>query len=1541
MTTSRRLAPLPLLLIGLAALAVLVLIPWVVHAQTTNQSATGRPVVLASAQGAGILFADTEGIADGNGRPIVIATSGVGTFAWTYQWIRVDGNSQTNVGANSDTYQPVEADVGKLIKVEVSFTDGDNFSEAVTSLPFGPIAEPPPSGPLLTLVSNTGQSPSSTANITQQYAVGFRLGDHGQGYDISSVSIDLAAVPSDLTVSLWSGGVGFPEVIQHDTASKLFDFANPSSFVVGLNEFTAPAGAFAYPNVNYFIVLSGFGTTLSIEETTSDNEDAGGEPGAVIYDQAAVRALSATGVWVVSGSRGGVLRLAVEGSMRARGIVASNYAQPPDGDGIQQEIISIGDAIGFGIELGAADRYLIRGVSFVMDDSTPSGSGFTNPFDLRSGSLTGARQFSLTNTRDAPGLPVWTAQRGATVAGSTEYVFDQPVSGSGTTRRRDAILSRVQGAEFDGVDRPSAPGVSFTGAKGGDVQVDNPYMAVHGVPLYAMVQNLGQSNDGYRTVGSVTVKALTQGFTTGPDADGYELTGIGVNIEGSSSNFPDGPTSVSVSVHADSGGKPGAKLFDLVSPDEFAAGHSFFEAPRGTALAASTSYVMVWSHLGGTVHRLRKTGSNSEDSGARPGFSMANAFYQGADLDNLAVDTGSDVLEMAVYTDAPPPGNATGRPVVLASAQGAGILFADTEGIADEDGLPIVVTSDSYVTFHWSYQWIRVDGNFETNVGADSDTYQPVEADVGKLIKVEVSFTDGSSFPEAVTSLPFGPIAEPPPSGPTSTLVSNTGQSPSSTAEITQQYAVGFRLGDHGQGYEISSVSIDLAAVPSDLTVSLWSGGVEGGLTRITASKLFDFANPSSFAVGLNEFTAPAGAFAYQNVNYFIVLSGFGASLSIKETTSDNEDAGGEPGAVIYNAAAVRALSDTGVWVITTSRGGVLRLAVEGSMRARGIVASNFAQDTDKDATPQEIISVGDEIGFGIELGAADRYLIRGVSFNMDDSTPFGSGFTNPFVLRSGSRTGAVQFSLTNTRDAPGLPVWTAPQGSTVAGGCTTVMSVETCKEYVFDQPITADDGTNPRRDAILERVAGADSDGVDSPAAAGVSFTGGKVDVAINDPYMALLGEPLDAMVQNLGQTDNSYVSLGGSTSQVLSQGFTTGSNAFGYRLQGIGVNIEGSDDSNGNPQVPSRPTSVSVAVHADLNGQPGEKLFDLVSPGEFAAGHSFFEAPPGTDLLRNTSYVLVWSYLGGAWHRLQKTSSNSEDSGALTDTSIANAFRVGGDVPNLSEDSGGNSLEIAVYTEVPTRAPFVAGGIEVPLSWLHMPDGVEAGYQFRVLFVTNRGRLPTSGDIEEYNTWVQEEAAGNIVRGERVVRDADRYTDPVIWKNASKFRAVVCTAAVDARTNTGMTGVGVPVHWLDGGWEDRPTLVANSNAEFYGPKWVNTGYGAYVSGNSAHFEDHAMVWTGCDASGVAHPDFPMGATAMDMVAVGTPRGRSLKTREEAADSNFAPLGAVDVASGYAYRHFIVVINEGEIDEEELEILLPLYAISPIFTVVAEPEDD
>ena len=777
-----------------------------------------------------------------------------------------------------------------------------------------------------------------------------------------------------------------------------------------------------------------------------------------------------------------------------------------------------------------------------------------------------------------------------------------------------------------------------------------------------LVSNVSQGGDDEVNLsGNDHAQLFHTSANTGSNTGGWTLTSLTVVAE-NAEDFD-----VEICEADDTTEFPTSNCTELTRPGNFAAGSLEFTYDGFLILSANDNYLAVFKQDGSENVTLDSTTNSGQDATGLTGWSIKDKFdwNNGGTWQHKGGSNEAIQITVNGFEGRPANQAATGRPVVLASAQGAGILFADTEGIADGNGRPFAeIISGGPITFTWSYQWIRVDGMTETNVGADSVTYQPVDDDVGKLIKVSVSFEDGHGHSETVTSLPFGPVTAAP-SRLATTLVSNTGQSASATAMITQRYALGFRLGVHGQGYEISSVSIELAAIPSSLTVSLWSGGVQGGFQPNNAHTLFDFANPSSFAAGLNEFTAPAGAFAYQNVNYFIVLSGFGASLSINETTSDNEDAGGETGAVIYNDAAVRALSDTGRWAISDDRASVLRLAVKGSQRASGILASNFAQDRSVD-TNQEIISVGDEIGLGIELGAADRYLIRGVSFNSDDSTSKTGGFTNPFVLRSGSLTGARQFSLVNTRGVAGLTVWTARQGATVTGATGG-------QEYVFQHPVTSS-GDTRRRAAVLMRYAGADSDGVDDPAAAGVSFTGGKGDNALDDPLMAVLGEPLDAMVQNLGQTDNSWASAD-SSNAVLSQGFTTGPNAAGYELQGIGINIEGSSSS-----VPDGPTSVSVAVHADSGGKPGAKLFGLVSPTEFAAGHSFFEAPAGTTLAASTSYVLVWTHLGGASHRLQRTASDNEDTDALTDFSIANVFYRGADLANLSANST-NALEIAVY--------------------------------------------------------------------------------------------------------------------------------------------------------------------------------------------------------------------------------------------------------------------
>ena len=496
-------------------------------------------------------------------------------------------------------------------------------------------------------------------------------------------------------------------------------------------------------------------------------------------------------------------------------------------------------------------------------------------------------------------------------------------------------------------------------------------------------------------------------------------------------------------------------------------------------------------------------------------------------------------------------------------------------------------------------QWIRVDGGTGVNVGTDSPRYQLVDADFGKKFKVRVSFTDQASNAEAVTSVPFGPIARPVSLPSPSTLVANTGSiSGLTTTMITSDYAIGFNLGDHGQGYEISSVLIDLAAVPSNLSVSLWTSGPPGSSGADTRrAKLFEFENPDSFAVGLNEFTAPAGVYALHARKHWIVLSGFGSSLSIKEITSDHQNVNSVPGALIDNEAG--------------GNTNVLRLDIKGRTRTVGILAANLTQPNTE--TNQEIISVGDKIGWTIDLGQADRFLVRGMAITWDDTASADGGFDDPWYFRSDDFDGTRHFRMFLTRNVNGLPTWTAPQGATVPGGSTYAFHWAAGFESFKNAGVAIE-----RIGAVLHRTQHVDTaaDGrSDVPSAAGTTLGKGGA-LSANDadgptPYMVVYGVPLFTVVENLGQTDNGHVSVGG-TNDVVSQGFTTGSRTDGYALQGIGVNIEGSKLS-GDPQIPDDASAVSVSVHADLSGAPGAKLFDLLSPTEYAVGHSFFEAPRG----------------------------------------------------------------------------------------------------------------------------------------------------------------------------------------------------------------------------------------------------------------------------------------------------------------------------------------
>ena len=75
-------------------------------------------------------------------------------------------------------------------------------------------------------------------------------------------------------------------------------------------------------------------------------------------------------------------------------------------------------------------------------------------------------------------------------------------------------------------------------------------------------------------------------------------------------------------------------------------------------------------------------------------------------------------------------------------------LAAGTSGITDADGL---------ANASFSYQWLAGDAAIS---GATSSTYTPVAGDVGKAIKVRVSFTDDAGNAESLTSAATAAVAE-------------------------------------------------------------------------------------------------------------------------------------------------------------------------------------------------------------------------------------------------------------------------------------------------------------------------------------------------------------------------------------------------------------------------------------------------------------------------------------------------------------------------------------------------------------------------------------------------------------------------------------------------------------------------------------------------------------------------------------------------------------------------------------------------------------
>ena len=105
--------------------------------------------------------------------------------------------------------------------------------------------------------------------------------------------------------------------------------------------------------------------------------------------------------------------------------------------------------------------------------------------------------------------------------------------------------------------------------------------------------------------------------------------------------------------------------------------------------------------------------------------------------------TSAGTAAIAAINDAP-----TGGVSITGTATEDQVLTADSSTLADADGLG---------TLH--YQWQRNTGSGFVNVGADQSTYTLGDADVGGVIRVITSYTDGQGFANSVTSAGTSAVA--------------------------------------------------------------------------------------------------------------------------------------------------------------------------------------------------------------------------------------------------------------------------------------------------------------------------------------------------------------------------------------------------------------------------------------------------------------------------------------------------------------------------------------------------------------------------------------------------------------------------------------------------------------------------------------------------------------------------------------------------------------------------------------------------------------
>ena len=700
-----------------------------------NDEPTGSVSIDGTATEDETLTANTDTLADADALP-------ADADGYRYQWQRSnESNGFDNIPtATSQSYNLGDADVGREVRVQASYTDGNSTPESLTS-------------DATNAVTNINDAPSGSVTID---------GTATEDETLTANTDNLADADGLGTLNYqWQSNTGA------NGAFENIENATSQTYILGDND----VGREVQVMVSY-TDDGGMDESLTSAATTAV---------ANINDDP-------TGAVTISGQATEDQTLTAQTDILADddGLGTLNYQwQRSDGSG---DFENIANATGETYSLGDAD--LGRNIRVVVnytdgrgtDESSTSDATttVTNINDDPSGSVSidGTAEedqtltANITALQDADGLP--------TVADAFTYQWQRNTGANGGFENIAGETGNTYTLDDADVGREVQVQVSYRDQRGADERLISDATPT--------VTNINDEPTGSVTIDGTVEEdqILTANVDNVTDADGLDTfsyqwqrsdgSGGYTNIQDASGeNYTLGDADVGREVRVEVRYTDGNNTAETVTSDATNAVTNINDAPNGAVIIDGTveedqtltANITALQDADGlpieadafTYQWQRNTGANDafEDIAGETGNTYT--------LDDA--DVGREVQVMVSYTDdggmdesltsaattavtnvndAP-----TGTVTIDGQATENATLTANTGTLDDADGLGAL-----------SYQWQRSNdsGDFENIENATSETYTLGDDDVGREVRVVVSYTDDRGMDEPLTSAPTAAVGE-------------------------------------------------------------------------------------------------------------------------------------------------------------------------------------------------------------------------------------------------------------------------------------------------------------------------------------------------------------------------------------------------------------------------------------------------------------------------------------------------------------------------------------------------------------------------------------------------------------------------------------------------------------------------------------------------------------------------------------------------------------------------------------------------------------